>query len=135
MNDIIALTRELGHAIQEEEFYKKLNAAKTTADTDETLQALIAIFNQKRVAINNEACKSDRDEETLRTLNEEMRTVYSQIMSNENMVAYNAAKQEFDHALQRIVAIITQSAEGEDPDTTDYSEDCTHDCSTCGGCH
>ncbi|MBQ7218923.1 MAG: YlbF family regulator [Ruminococcus sp.] len=135
MKDIIALTRELGHAIQEEEFYKKLNAAKTTADTDETLQALIAIFNQKRVAINNEACKSDRDEETLRTLNEEMRTVYSQIMSNENMVAYNAAKQEFDHALQRIVAIITQSAEGEDPDTTDYSEDCTHDCSTCGGCH
>ena len=135
MKDIIALTRELGHAIQEEEFYKKLNAAKTTADTDETLQALIAIFNQKRVAINNEACKSDRDEETLRTLNEEMRTVYSQIMSNENMVAYNAAKQEFDHALQRIVAIITQSAKGEDPDTTDYSEDCTHDCSTCGGCH
>lgn len=135
MKDIIALTRELGHAIQEEEFYKKLNAAKTTADADETLQALIAIFNQKRVAINNEACKSDRDEETLRTLNEEMRTVYSQIMSNENMVAYNAAKQEFDHALQRIVAIITQSAEGEDPDTTDYSEDCTHDCSTCGGCH
>ena len=23
----------------------------------------------------------------------------------------------------------------EDPDTTDFSEDCTHDCSTCGGCH
>lgn len=135
MKDIIALTRELGHAIQEEEFYKKLNDAKSKADTDETLQALIAIFNQKRVAINNEACKSDRDEEVLRSLNEEMRTVYSQIMSNDNMVAYNAAKQEFDHALQRIVAIITQSAEGEDPDTTDYSEDCTHDCSTCGGCH
>lgn len=135
MQDIIRMTRDLGHAIQNEDFYKKLNAAKDAADGDEALQALIALFNTKRVAINNEACKTDRDEDALRTLNEEMRTVYSQIMSNPNMVAYNDAKQEFDTALQRIVAIITQSAQGEDPDTTDYVEECTHDCSTCGGCH
>lgn len=135
MENTIKLTRELGHAIQNEDFYKNLSAAKEKADSDEALQALIALFNQKRVAINNEACKSDRDEETLRTLNEEMRTVYSQIMSNENMVAYNNAKQTFDSAVQRIVAIITQSAEGENPDTTDYDPSCTHDCSTCGGCH
>lgn len=135
MSDIIQLTRDLGHAIQEEDFYKNLYAAKDKADADETLQALIALFNTKRVAINNEACKSDRDEDALRTLNEEMRTVYSQIMSNENMAAYNDAKQIYDNSLQRIVAIITQSAEGEDPDTTDYDPSCTHDCSTCGGCH
>ena len=135
MQDVIKLTRELGHAIQNEDFYKELNAAKEKADADETLQALIALFNTKRVAINNEACKTDRDEAALKTLNEDMRTVYSQIMSNENMIAYNNAKQTFDAALQRIVAIITQSAEGEDPDTTDYDASCTHDCSTCGGCH
>ena len=135
MENAIKITRELGHAIQQADFYKKLNAAKETADADETLQALIALFNSKRVAINNEACKSDRDEDTLRSLNEEMRTVYSQIMQNENMKAYNEAKQVYDNSLQRIVAIITQSAEGEDPDTTDYDPSCTHDCSTCGGCH
>ena len=135
MQDVIKLTRELGHAIQNEDFYKNLQTAKAQADSDETLQAMISEFNLKRVAINNEACKTDRDEEALRKLNEEMRTVYSQIMSNEQMVAYNNAKQDFDHALQRIVAIITQSAEGEDPDTTDYDDSCTHDCSTCGGCH
>lgn len=135
MQDIIKLTRELGHAIQNEDFYKNLQSAKDAADADEELQAMIADFNVKRVAINAEACKTDRDEDKLRALNEEMRTAYSQIMSNAQMVAYNDAKQDFDHAIQRIVAIITQSAEGEDPDTTDYHEDCTHDCSTCGGCH
>ena len=135
MQDIIKMTRELGRAIQNEDFYKNLRTAKNAADSDESLQAMITEFNIKRVAINAEACKSDRDEDALRKLNEEMRTVYSQIMSNDQMVAYNNAKQDFDHALQRIVAIITQSAEGEDPDTTDYHEDCTHDCSTCGGCH
>ena len=135
MQDIIKLTRELGHAIQNEDFYKNLQSAKDAADADEELQAMIADFNVKRVTINAEACKTDRDEDKLRALNEEMRTAYSQIMSNAQMVAYNDAKQDFDHAIQRIVAIITQSAEGEDPDTTDYHEDCTHDCSTCGGCH
>ena len=135
MQDIITLTRQLGHAIQAEDFYKNYNAAKLAADADETLQSLIAEFNRVRVAINAEACKSERDEDALRTLNEQMRTLYSDIMSNSCMTAYNDAKQEFDSSLQRIVAIITQSADGEDPDTTDYHEDCTHDCSTCGGCH
>ena len=91
-------------------------------------------YDSKRVAINAEACKTDRDEETLKQLNAEMRTAYSDIMNNEHMKAYNDAKQNFDKVLQRVLAIVQNSADGEDPDTTDFSEDCTHDCSTCGGC-
>lgn len=135
MQDLIAMARQMGHAIQEQDFYKNLQAAREKADADETLQALIAAFNTKRVEINAEACKEDRDEDKLRELNSDMRTAYAEIMKNEQMTAYNAAKQDFDHVMQRVMAIISQSAEGEDPDTTDYSESCTHDCSTCGGCH
>ena len=135
MADVIAIARQLGHAIQETNEYNTILNAKNAADADEGLQSLITEFNIKRVAINAEACKSDRDEETLRKLNEEMRNAYSDIMNNENMKAYNDAKQAFDKVLQRVLAIVQQSADGEDPDTTDFSEDCTHDCSTCGGCH
>ena len=134
MADVIAIARQLGHAIQEQEEYKTLMAAKTAADGDESLQALITEFNIKRVAINAEACKTDRDDETLKKLNEEMRSAYSDIMNNEHMKAYNDSKQAFDKVLQRVLAIVQQSAEGQDPDTTDFSDDCTHDCSTCGGC-
>ena len=134
MADIIAIARQLGHAIQDTEEYKTIMAAKTAADFDESLQALITEFNIKRVAINAEACKTDRDDEVLKKLNAEMRTAYSDIMNNEHMKAYNDAKQAFDKVLQRVLAIVQQSADGEDPDTTDFSEDCTHDFSTCGGC-
>ena len=134
MADVIAIARQLGHAIQEQEEYKNLMAAKPAADSDNDLQALITEFNIKRVAINAEACKTDRDDETLKKLNEEMRSAYSDIMNNEHMKAYNDSKQAFDKVLQRVLAIVQQSADGEDPDTTDFSEDCTHDCSTCGGC-
>lgn len=135
MTDVIMIARQLGHAIQDTAEYKNIMDAKTAADSDETLQALITEFNIKRVAINAEACKTDRDEDTLKKLNEEMRKAYSDIMSNEHMKAYNDSKQAFDKVLQRVLAIVQQSADGEDPDTTDFSEDCTHDCSTCGGCH
>ena len=134
--DIITLARELGKAIQQEESYKNLMAAQEKADADTELQALIGDFNLKRMAINNEASKKERDQEKLAQLNTEMREAYAKIMSNENMVAYNDAKDEFDVVANRVLAIIQQSAEGADPETADYSQSsCSGSCESCGGCH
>lgn len=90
--DIIALARELGKAIQQEESYIKLHEVQDKADADTELQSLIGEFNLKRMSINNEASKKERDQDKLSQLNTEMREVYSKIMSNENMIAYNSAK-------------------------------------------
>lgn len=133
--DIIKMAREIGKGIQQEEAYLKLQVAQQNSDNDSELQNLIGEFNLKRIAINNEAQKSDRDDDKLQQLNTEMREVYSKIMQNENMLAYNEAKEELDSVLQRVLAIISQSANGEDPETTDYSPSCTGSCSSCGGCH
>ena len=132
--DTISLARELGKAIQQEEAYIKLHQVQAQADADAELQNLIGQFNIKRLSINEEASKKERDQEKLTKLNTEMREVYSQIMSNENMVAYNTAKTEFDKIINRVNAIISQSAEGADPETADFDENCTGSCSTCGGC-
>ncbi|MCI6825547.1 MAG: YlbF family regulator [Ruminococcus bromii] len=134
--DIIALARELGKAIQQEESYIKLHEVQDKADADTELQSLIGEFNLKRMSINNEASKKERDQDKLSQLNTEMREVYSKIMSNENMIAYNSAKEEFDAVANRVLAIVQQSAEGADPDTADYSQSsCSGSCETCGGCH
>ena len=133
--DIIELAREIGKKIQSDDMYIKLKIAKQNSDEDKKLQDLIGEFNLKRIAINNEATKDERDEKKLQELNEELRELYSTIMKNENMIAYNIAKQEMDSVLKRVTAIIMQSAEGEDPETTDYEESCTGSCSSCGGCH
>ena len=64
-----------------------------------------------------------------------MREAYSQIMSNENMIAYNDAKAAFDVVANRVLAIVQQSAEAADPETADYSQSsCSGSCATCGGC-
>ena len=132
--DIIEQARELGRAIQKEESFINLHKVQAKADADTELQKYIGEFNLKRMQINDEASKKDRDQEKLTALNKEMREVYSQIMSNENMLAYNEAKEAFDKVLNRVMAIVQQSAEGIDPEIADYNESCSGSCSTCGGC-
>lgn len=133
--DIIELAREIGKQIQKDDRYLKLQLAQQNSDEDTALQDLIGEFNLKRMAINNEAQKEDRSEEKLQKLNEELRACYASVMQNENMAAYNVAKTEMDELLKRVNAIIMQSAEGEDPETTDYQESCGGNCGSCGGCH
>lgn len=133
--DIIEKARELGKLIQQEESYIALQKAQADADADMELQNLIGDFNMKRMSINNEASKKDKDSDKLALLNSQMREDYSKIMSNKNMIAYNEAKDAFDMVANRVLAIVQQSAEGADPETADYStSSCSRSCSTCGGC-
>lgn len=133
--DIIEKARELGKLIQQEESYIALQKAQADADADMDLQNLIGDFNMKRMSINNEASKKDKDSDKLALLNSQMREDYSKIMSNKNMIAYNEAKDAFDMVANRVLAIVQQSAEGADPETADYStSSCSRSCSTCGGC-
>lgn len=133
--DIIEKARELGKLIQQEESYIALQKAQADADADMDLQNLIGDFNMKRMSINNEASKKDKDSDKLALLNSQMREDYSKIMSNKNMIAYNEAKDAFDMVANRVLAIVQQSAEGADPETADYStSSCSGSCSTCVGC-
>ncbi|MBQ7504049.1 MAG: YlbF family regulator [Ruminococcus sp.] len=132
--DIIEQVRELGRSLQADESYKKMKEAEKAADADTELQELIKEFNLKRLSINTENAKSQKDPERIQKLNTEMQKVYSDIMSNENMVAYNEAKQLFDTLTVRVNTILQNCIAGEDPDTTDFDASCTGSCATCGGC-
>jgi len=132
--DLIAKTRELGKMIQQEESYINLQTAEKNADADKVLQDLIGEFNLKRLAINNETQKAEKDAEKIADLNSEMQKIYADIMSNENMIAYNEAKQAFDQIMTRVMTIIQNCSEGQDPETTDYTASCSGSCATCGGC-
>ncbi|GHU81506.1 hypothetical protein AGMMS50284_1500 [Clostridia bacterium] len=133
--DIIELSREIGKQIQQDDAYIKLQLAQQASDEDKELQELVGEFNLKRISINNEATKKEKDQEKINKLNEELRSCYAKIMGNVNMIKYNDAKQILDTLVGRALAIISQSAQGENPETTDYTADCGGSCSSCAGCH
>lgn len=84
--DVIELARELGKAIQQDERFLAMQIARQNSDNDDELQQLIGEFNLKRMAINNEAAKENRDEAKLQQLNSELRETYAKVMQNKNMM-------------------------------------------------
>lgn len=134
--DIIEIARELGRQLQQEDTYIKFSLARQAADEDTDLQKLIAQFSAIRMEMSEMTAKpeDERDPEAARKLGEDMRKVYAKIMSNERMINYNNAKDDFDIIMNRITAIIQKSSEGEDPNTADYTASCSGSCASCGGC-
>ena len=136
--NVIEKARELGVLIQQDERYSAYYAAKEANDKDENLQDMINEFNMKRMQLNAEVSKENKNEERLSELDDAIKSLYGTIMANENMINYNKAKADMDSLLNQINMRITYSANGEDPLTCPCEEvnvSCGGDCSACGGCH
>ncbi|MGI6264017.1 MAG: YlbF family regulator [Acutalibacteraceae bacterium] len=136
MDQLVEMAKDLGYAIQQDERYIRLQMAQAAADADEALQALIGEFNLKRMALNNELGKEDKDEQKLKEYDAALREQYDKVMANAHMDAYNTAKQAMDALMRQINTVVMMAAQGQDPETALEESSCAGDCSTCGGgCH
>lgn len=134
-NQILDTARELGYLIQQDERFVRAQMAQAAADDDQALQDLIGEFNLKRIALNTESVREDKDPEKLKKLDGEIREVYATLMENEHMKAYQVAKNELDKLVHQVMTIVQMSAQGEDPETINTEPQCSGNCSSCGGCH
>ena len=133
--DVIELTRELGKAIQADERFIRFAKARLANDNDTDLQNAIGNFNIKRMELEKAVSEENKDEEKVKTLNEELRKAYGEIMSSKSMVEYNTAKALLDQLMNEVNTILAKTLDGEDPATCEVSDGCTGSCATCGGCH
>ncbi len=134
--DIIEMTRELGKAIQADDRYIAYTLAKQANDDDEQLQNLINAFNLKRMQLQMEVGKPDKDNDKIQELNDVIKSSYKTIMDNPKMKVYQAAKEGLDELLNQVNTIISMSANGMDPDKINLeAASCSGNCSSCGGCH
>ncbi len=133
--DVIKTARELGKAIQQDERFIRYAKAKLANDNDKDLQDAIGKFNIKRMELEQAAAAEEKDDEKVKTLNEELRAIYSEIMASAPMVEYNASKAQLDQMMNEVNIVLSKSLDGEDPETLTVESGCTGSCSTCGGCH
>ena len=135
--NVIELARQLGAALQEDERYKKFVVAKDNNDNDTELQANIEQFNELRRQLNVEMSKDDKDADTMKNLDSDIKKLYGEIMSRPSMVEYNEAREAMDKLLSSVNFIITMAANGEDPMTCpeEQPHSCSGSCSSCSGCH
>ena len=134
--DCIELFKKAAAAMQTDPRYLELDAARRENDMDQELQGLIGEFNLARLDLNNETSKIEPSDDRINELNQKINDLYTQIMSSEGMVRYNAAKAECEALVNHIDAIINTAMNGGDPMTVNATQGgCTGSCATCGGCH
>ncbi|NMP38193.1 MAG: YlbF family regulator [Clostridiales bacterium] len=136
--DVIALVRQLGAALQQDDRYLKFQEARKANDADEELNALIGKINLVQMSYQQEAAKSDANEQKLQAYDKEFNEIYGQVMLNANMQAYEVARGEVDELMNYIVGILSMCVNGEDPETCEppkeHEHNCGGECSSCSGC-
>ncbi len=127
------LTRELGKAIQQDERYLAMQKAIEANEKDTALNELMSKIQLIQVSYQHEASKEEPDEGKMQAYDEEFRSVYAEIMMNENMRNYEIARKDIDDLMNYITGILAMCVNGDDPDTCDPT---AHSCGgDCSGCH
>ena len=135
--DVIAKARELGALLQQDERYLKLMEAQKANEADTELNELIARIQLIQMSFQHEATKEDKNEQKLEAYDKEFGEIYTKIMANENMRAYEEARAEIDKLMNYITSIFALCLQGEDPATCEPQQEhnCGGECSSCSGCH
>ncbi len=135
--NVIEAARALGKALQEDPRYEAYHAAKLENDKDEELQQKIRDFNMKKMDLNAEMSRDNKDTKKITELDNELNALYTAVVSNKHMAAFEAAREDMDAILASINYIVTCAANGDDPMTCPETApaSCGGSCSTCGGCH
>ena len=123
---IFEKTRELGEMIQNSEEMKNYKAAEESQKADEATQEHMKEFNMNRL---NLARDMQNGKITREAAIEANNKAFDELCEKAPLVReYVEAKQKFDEVVNQVNSIINFYITGS-------TGDCTHDCSTCGGCH
>lgn len=88
--------------------YQQYQQAKQNNDADTALQEQIGAFNMKRMSYQRKMDEDpEENAEALQTLEKELDALYTEILKNPNMVAFQEAKDKMDSMTKQIDAIIT----------------------------
>lgn len=134
--DAILNFKEAAKAFQTDDRYLALQSARKANDEDKALQDKIGEFQLVRLDLNNEMDKDDKDEARIAELNSRVNQLYNDVMGNENMVAYNKAKDDIEGFMNYVNAIINAAIDGQNPMEVEepVPHDCGDGCSSCSGC-
>ena len=131
MTKIIELAHALGEQIARSEQIKNLEAAKEAYERDAELQAKMSEYEAERILLGQEFSKdpAEADEKAIADLRARIEELTSAITKNPNYIVFSEAQRAMNALMADVNAEIKFCITGERP------TECTHDCSSCSGCH
>ena len=131
MTKIIELAHILGEEIAKSEEINNLEESKAIFDSDKELQDKMNEYEADRLLLGQEFAKNtdEADEKVIADLRARIEELTREISSNEKYMNFAKAQQAMNALMADVNAEIKFCITGERP------SECTHDCSTCSGCH
>ncbi len=131
MTKIIELANALGNEIAKSDEIKNLEAAKAAFESDTALSEKMKEYEAERLLLGQEFAKNtdEADERAIANLRARIEELTKEISQNPLYIAFSAAQEAMNKLMASVNAEIKFCITGERP------TECTHDCSTCSGCH
>ncbi len=128
--EIFDLAAKLGQALKADPRLIALEEAKKAYEADPTLQKALMEYDVQQKVMQNEVAKPDRDLHFIEQIQHRIDTLYREIADNPAFDALNRAQAEVNALMNQVNGAIMTEITGEPP-----ASGCTHNCSTCAGCH
>ena len=123
---IIEMAKCLGQIIKEDEKIKALNEAQAAYNADPDVLLLTTEYTVQQQLLMEEYANTN-NKETIDKINARINAIYNQVLETKAYKAYESAQNEVNELMQLVNDTISAEITGQ--------SGCTHDCSTCGGCH
>ena len=140
-NEIITLAKQLGEALKNCEEYKTFCETRDAMRQNVVLKEQLDEFKVQKSVLEVEKEKAEPDEHVVDVLSARLEVLYKQITENPQMKAYTKAEEDLNLLMNAVNMTISSYIGAEeytsdaDADDEDGEGGCTHNCSTCRGCH
>ncbi len=127
--ELAELIAKVGEMVRADERYTAFEAASDAYAKDPEIAAALTEYNVQQAALAEAFGAEERDEALVSSIQRRINDLYKQITESPVYVAYREAGEEYETFTKAFYGEIEFAITGQRPSS------CTHDCSSCGGCH
>ena len=127
--EIFELAAELGKKLKEDARLIDLEAAKKAYGEEPSLQKLMIEYEVQQRAMQAEVGRPEHDLHLIEAIQHRIDELYKTITEHPTYRELERAQNEVNELMNAVNNTIMTQITGEVPSS------CTHNCSTCGGCH
>ena len=124
---IFSIAAELGKAIKEDERMIRMEKAKEAYEGSEKIANLMMEYGIQQQALTAMGDSEDIDTDALTRIQDRIDEIYAEITTDPIFKELEEAQNDVNELMETVNNTIMFNATGKTP--------CSHDCSTCGGCH
>lgn len=119
---------KVGELVKNDPRYSEMVRVSAEYSENVELNDLLDRYGELQRELGEEYGKADFSDERVKELQWDMDEIYSKVSSNPSYVEFRQASEEYSDFTEAVYAELEYAVTGKRP------VECTHDCSTCGGC-